>query len=53
MSYGRRFVILYRTQGSRPSPKKEMKKGKMDVWGGLANNCEKKRGEKQRRKGKI
>ena len=25
----------------------------MAVWGGLANNCEKKRGKKQRRKGKI
>ena len=24
----------------------------MAVWGGLTNNCEKKRGEKQRRKGK-
>ena len=26
---------------------------KMDVWGGLTNICEKKRSEKQRRKGKI
>ena len=25
----------------------------MTVWGGLTNSCEKKRGEKQRRKGKI
>ena len=25
----------------------------MAVWGGLTNSCEKKRGEKQRRKGKI
>ena len=32
---------------------KEMQKSKMAVWGGLANSCEKKRGEKQRRKGKI
>ena len=32
-------------------PKK--KKCKMAVWGGLTNSCEKKRGEKQRRKGKI
>ena len=32
---------------------KKCKKGKMDVWGGLTNSCEKKRGEKQRRKGKI
>ena len=32
---------------------KEMRKGKMAVWGGLRNSCEKKRSEKQRRKGKI
>ena len=31
----------------------EMQKNKMAVWGGLTNNCEKKRSEKQRRKGKI
>ena len=33
--------------------KKEMQKSKMAVWGGLTNSCEKKRSEKQRRKGKI
>ena len=32
---------------------KEMQKGKMVIWGGLTNSCEKKRSEKQRRKGKI
>ena len=32
---------------------KEMQKGKMVVWGGLTNSCEKNRSEKQRRKGKI
>ena len=32
---------------------KEMQKSKMAVWGGLTDSCEKKRGEKQRRKGKI
>ena len=32
---------------------KKCKKGKMAVWGGLTNSCEKKRSEKQRRKGKI
>ena len=31
----------------------EMQKSKMAVWGGLTNSCEKKRSEKQRRKGKI
>ena len=30
-----------------------MQKNKMAVWGGLTNTCEKKRSEKQRRKGKI
>ena len=32
---------------------KEMQKSKMAVWGGLTNSCEKKRREKQMRKGKI
>ena len=53
MNYGQRFVILYRRQGVRPSPKKEMQKSKMAVWGGLTNSYEKKRSKKQRRKGKI
>ena len=54
MNYGLRFVTLYRRQGSRPFPwKRNAKKSKMAVWGGLINSCEKKRSEKQRRKGKI
>ena len=66
MSYGMRFVTLYRRQGSRPFPhkrnakkhakkkeRKDMQKSKMAVWGGLTNSCEKKRSKKQRRKGKI
>ena len=52
MNYGVRFVTLCRRQGSRLQ-EKEMQKSKMAVWGGLTNSCEKKRGEKQRRKGKI
>ena len=32
---------------------KEMQKSKMAVWGSLTNSCEKKRSEKQMRKGKI
>ena len=32
---------------------KKMQTSKMAVWGGLTNSCEKKRGEKPRRKGKI
>ena len=30
-----------------------MQKSKMAVWGGLTNSCEKKRGEKQRGKGRY
>ena len=40
-------------QGSRPSPWKRNAKMQMAVWGDLINSCEKKRSEKQRRKGKI
>ena len=32
---------------------KNAKKSKKAVWGGLTNSCEKKRSEKQRRKGKM
>ena len=32
---------------------KKCKKSKMAVWRGLPNSCEKKRGKKHRRKGKI
>ena len=53
MNYGQRFVTLYRRQGSRPSPGKEMQRSKMAVWESLTNSCEKKRNEKQRGKGKI
>ena len=53
MNCGWRFVTLYRRQKSRLSPRKEMQKRKMAVWGGLTNSCEKKSSEKQRRKGKI
>ena len=48
---------LYRRQGSRPSlgnaKRKEMQKTKIAAWGGFTNSFEKKRSEKQRRKGKI
>ena len=53
MNYRWRFMTLYRRQGSRPFHREEMQKSKMAVWGGLTNSCEKKRSEKQRRKGKI
>ena len=32
---------------------KKCKNSKMAVWGGLTNSCEKRRGEKQKRKAKI
>ena len=45
---------LVQETGIKTMPtEKEMQKSKMAVWGGLTNSCEKKRGEKQRRKGKI
>ena len=54
MNYGWRFMTLYRRQiKTIPMQKKKMQKSKMAVWGDLTNICEKKRSEKQRRKGKI
>ena len=53
MNYGWRFVILYKRQRSRLSPRKRNTKSKMTVRRGLTNSCEKKRSEKQWRKGKI
>ena len=53
MNYGQRFVTLYRRLESNHPHGKEMQKSKMAVGGGLTNSCEKKRSEKQRRKGKI
>ena len=53
MNYGWTFVTLYRRQGEGHPQEKEMQKSKMAVWGGLTNSCEKKKSEKQRRKGMI
>ena len=39
--------------GIKTIPMEKMQKSKMAAWGGLINSCEKKRSEKQRRKGKI
>ena len=39
--------------GLSPLRYKYLQKSKMTVWGGLTNSCEKKRGKKQRSKGKI
>ena len=53
MNNGMRFVTLYRRQESRSSPGKRNAKSKMAVCADLTNSCEKKRGEKQRRKAKL
>ena len=53
MNYGWRFVTLYGRKGSRPPQRKRNVKKQNDVWGGLTNSCEKKRREKQRKKGKV
>ena len=52
-NYGRRFVTLYRRQWSRLPQEKEMQKGKIVVWEGLADSWERKKSKRQRRKGKI
>ena len=52
MNYGRTFVdIVQEDRDQDHFHGKEMKKSKMADWGGLTNSSEKKRGEKQRRKG--
>ena len=52
MNYGRKFEILYRRQGSRPSHRKEFQKSKFAVWGSLTNSCEKKKSFKPKEKEK-
>ena len=52
-NYGQRFVNCKGDRDQDHPRGKEMQKSKMAVWGGLTNSCEKKRSEKQRRKGKI
>ena len=52
MNYGQKFVTLYRRQGSRPSPRERNSKRQNGISGALTNSCEKKRSEKQRRKGR-
>ena len=44
---------MYRRQGSRPSSRKINEKGKIVVLEDFTNSYEKKRSERQRRKGKI
>ena len=48
------FRDIVQETGIKTIPmEKKCKKSKMAVWRGLTNSCEKKRREKQRRKGKI
>ena len=54
MNYEHRFMTLNRRRGSRPSSwKRKVKKAKCLSEEALLISCEKKRSEKQRRKGKI
>ena len=53
MNYGRRFLTLYRRQGSRPSLRKRNAKRQNGCLRGPYKWLWKKRSEKQRRKGKI
>ena len=46
-------MTLYRTQGSRPSPRKRNAKKQNVGLAGLTNSWEKERNKKLRRKGKI
>ena len=52
MIYGMRFMILYKRQGSRPSPWKRNAKKRNGCLGSLTNSCErreeKSKGEKER-----
>ena len=54
MNYGMRFVTLSGDRDQDHLHGQEMQKGKMAVWQGLTNSCEKKRskskGEKKRYK---
>ena len=52
-NYEWRFVTLYRRQGSRPSPRKRNAKKQNCCLRRPYNSCEKKRSEKQKKKGKI
>ena len=53
MNYGMRFVTCTGDRDQDHPHGKEMPKSKIAVWGGLANSCEKKRNEKQRKKEKL
>ena len=52
-NYWQRFMTFYRSQGSRASPRKRNVKRQKRCLKRLTNSCEKKRGKRQRRKGKI
>ena len=51
----RRKKEVAKEKPGKPTNQEELERNqeKMALWGGLTNSCEKKRSEKQRRKGKI
>ena len=53
MNYGQRFVTFTGERDQDHPQEKELEKSKLAVLEGLTNSFEKKRSEKQRRKGKI
>ena len=53
MNYGWGFMTLYRRQGARPSPRKRNAKNQNGCLRRPYKCSEKKRSERQRRKGKI
>ena len=52
-NYGWRFVTLYRSQGSRPSPRKRNARRQNGYLRRPYKYFEKKKSKRQRRKGKI
>ena len=53
MNYGQRFITLYSRQELRPSPRKRNTKMQNGCLRRPTNSCEKKRSQKERRKGKT
>ena len=53
MNYGRKSWHCTGDQDQDHPQEKQMQKSKMAVWGGITNSSEKKRSNKQRKKGKI
>ena len=52
-NYRQKFIHCTGGGDQNHSQEKEIQEGKVVVWGSLTNSWEKKKSEKQRRKGKI